>query len=55
MLPNVLTSLGLDREYVVELLKEMKIDPKRRGETLSLEEFLILAKRLYETSVFSKT
>lgn len=54
MLSNVLTSLGLDREYIVGLLKEMKIAPTRRGETLSLEEFLVLAERLYETFIFSE-
>lgn len=55
MLPNVLVNLGLDRGYIVEILKEIGIDPHRRGETLSGEEFLSLGKRLYETFIFGKT
>ncbi|MGC8890863.1 MAG: 16S rRNA (adenine(1518)-N(6)/adenine(1519)-N(6))-dimethyltransferase RsmA [bacterium] len=54
MLPNVLTSLGLGRDYIIGLLKEMGINPQRRGETLSLEEFLSLGKRLYEAFIFSE-
>lgn len=55
MLPNVLVGLGLDREYVINLLKDFGIDPKRRGETLSVEDFVLLSERIYEAIITSKT
>jgi 16S rRNA (adenine1518-N6/adenine1519-N6)-dimethyltransferase len=38
--------LGLPRERVESALRETGIDPQRRGETLSLEEFLVLSRAL---------
>lgn len=38
--------LGLPREQVQSVLQETGIDPQRRGETLSLEEFIVLSQRL---------
>ncbi|MCX7796634.1 MAG: 16S rRNA (adenine(1518)-N(6)/adenine(1519)-N(6))-dimethyltransferase RsmA [bacterium] len=52
MLKNVLLDLGLEREKIIEILQSLGIDPRRRGETLSLEEFLSLSRRIYET-IFS--
>jgi 16S rRNA (adenine1518-N6/adenine1519-N6)-dimethyltransferase len=49
-LANALTGgLGLDKQRVQELLGAAGIDPGRRGETLSLEEFAAIA-RLVERS-----
>lgn len=42
-LTNSLGLLGLPKEEVRELLAQAQIDAKRRGETLSLQEFKILA------------
>nr|WP_314278607.1 16S rRNA (adenine(1518)-N(6)/adenine(1519)-N(6))-dimethyltransferase RsmA [uncultured Peptostreptococcus sp.] len=51
---NSITSMGnLDKNKVKEALEEAGIDPKRRGETLSLEEFAglsnIIGNKLKET------
>lgn len=43
MLSNCLKSLGLSADQVKELMAQAGIDPKRRGETLSMEEFGQLA------------
>lgn len=51
MLKNVLLDLGLDKEKIIEVLQSLGIDPRRRGETLSLEEFLNLSRRIYETTL----
>ncbi|MBC7319302.1 ribosomal RNA small subunit methyltransferase A [bacterium] len=51
MLKNVLLDLGLEREKVIEILQTLGIDPRRRGETLSLEEFLSLSRRIYEVTL----
>lgn len=42
MLPNALKTLGLGREEALAALNEAGVDPSRRGETLSLEEFSAL-------------
>ncbi len=55
MLKNVLLDLGLEREDIVRILQEANIDPRRRGETLSLEEFLVLSGKIYEAIVSGKT
>ncbi len=43
MLSNCLKSLGLSADQVKELMVKAGIDPKRRGESLSMEEFGQLA------------
>ena len=43
MLSNCLRSLGLSADQVKELMAKAGIDPKRRGESLSMEEFGRLA------------
>lgn len=43
MLSNCLKSLGLSADQVKELMAQAGIDPKRRGESLSMEEFGQLA------------
>lgn len=40
--------LGLPRERVERALREASIEPQRRGENLSLEEFILLSKSLWE-------
>lgn len=55
MLKNVLSDLGLDREDIIRILQEVDINPGRRGETLSLEEFLVLSGKIYEATVSGKT
>lgn len=40
---NGMKSLGLSKESLEEAFNDAKIDPKRRGETLSLEEFAELS------------
>lgn len=55
MLPNVLTNMGLDRDYIVKLLKDIGISPERRGETLCVEEFVLLSEKIYEALISSKT
>ncbi|WP_326511928.1 16S rRNA (adenine(1518)-N(6)/adenine(1519)-N(6))-dimethyltransferase RsmA [Clostridium intestinale] len=45
---NALKSFGLDKESMEGVFKEAGIDQKRRGETLSIEEFGALANSLYE-------
>lgn len=42
-LTNALKSLGLEKDLVAAALEEAGIDPQRRGETLDLKEFSILA------------
>ncbi|MBI5642780.1 MAG: ribosomal RNA small subunit methyltransferase A [Deltaproteobacteria bacterium] len=48
MLSNALGTLGLDRELVFNALAASGIDPKRRGETLTLQEFGTLANTLLQ-------
>lgn len=40
---NALRSLSIDKNILTEALEETNIDTNRRGETLSLEEFVLLA------------
>lgn len=48
---NCLSSnFGYGKEKLTEIMMSVGIDPKRRGETLSLEEFGILSDALYEYS-----
>ena len=55
MLPNVLINLGLDKEYIVKILRNLDINPERRGETLSVEEFVLLSERIYEALISGET
>lgn len=43
-------NLGYNKEKIMEVLNKANIDPKRRGETLSLEEFASIANLLGELS-----
>lgn len=45
-LNNALKTLNIDKDKIAQLLHEANIDPKRRGETLTLEEFVRVANRL---------
>ncbi|AAO34894.1 dimethyladenosine transferase [Clostridium tetani E88] len=46
---NVIKSLSnLDKEIIEKAFRVSNIDPKRRGETLSVEEFAILSDSLHE-------
>lgn len=45
---NALKSFGLDKESMEGVFKDAGIDQKRRGETLSIEEFGALANSLYD-------
>lgn len=45
---NALKSFGLDKENMEEVFEKAGIDQKRRGETLSIEEFGALANSLYD-------
>ena len=47
MLPNALKTIGFEREEAFRALSQAGIDPQRRGETLSIEEFSSLASVLY--------
>ncbi|MGO0915520.1 16S rRNA (adenine(1518)-N(6)/adenine(1519)-N(6))-dimethyltransferase RsmA, partial [Clostridioides difficile] len=51
---NSLGGLGfLNKDEIREILKEANIDEKRRGETLSIEEFSVLS-NIINTKVSSK-
>ena len=45
---NGVKNIGLDKEDLKKAFAEAEIDPKRRGETLSLEEFARLSDKIYE-------
>lgn len=45
---NCLKNMGIDTDILKKALEETGIDPKRRGETLSIEEFGKLSDRIYE-------
>ena len=47
-LANTLRAVIADKTQLAEALNSVEIDPLRRGETLSLEEFAALARRLSE-------
>ena len=46
-LSNALKNVGLSKEALDEAFKEANIDSRRRGETLSIEEFAALANSIY--------
>lgn len=46
-LANALTGLGIEKEVVQAALRAAGIEPSRRGESLSLEEFAAVARNLY--------
>lgn len=45
---NCLKGLGLKKEVLLDTLSSIGIDPKRRAETLSIEEFGLLSDTLYD-------
>jgi 16S rRNA (adenine1518-N6/adenine1519-N6)-dimethyltransferase len=45
-LGNTLRAVIADKDVLADTLRDIKIDPQRRGETLSLDEFAALANRL---------
>lgn len=45
---NAMKNLKLDKELLEDAFNKAGIDPKRRGETLSLEEFANLSNSIYE-------
>ncbi|WP_138204364.1 16S rRNA (adenine(1518)-N(6)/adenine(1519)-N(6))-dimethyltransferase RsmA [Haloimpatiens lingqiaonensis] len=47
---NGLKNIGISKEKLEEAFKMANIDPKRRGETLSLEEFANLSNHIYMQS-----
>lgn len=47
---NGLKNMGLDKEKLQNAFDKANIDPKRRGETLSIEEFSNLANEIYKLS-----
>lgn len=47
MLPNALKTIGFEKEEAYSALLEARVDPRRRGETLSIGEFSELASALY--------
>nr|WP_277999053.1 16S rRNA (adenine(1518)-N(6)/adenine(1519)-N(6))-dimethyltransferase RsmA [Moorella sulfitireducens] len=47
-LVNALGSLGLDRPQLLNAVMAAGIDPRRRGETLSIEDFAVLSKILQQ-------
>ena len=44
---NGVKNIGLPKEKLEEAFSEANVDPKRRGETLSIEEFAALADAIY--------
>lgn len=50
-LSNSLMPLGLPKEELINVLQESGIDPKRRGETLSIEEFALLSNKISDLKV----
>ena len=45
---NGVKNMGVDKEDLMKAFEEAGVDPKRRGETLSLEEFARLSDCIYE-------
>lgn len=45
---NGVKNMGVDKEDLMKAFEEAGVDPKRRGETLSLEEFAKLSDSIYE-------
>ncbi|MEG2353766.1 MAG: 16S rRNA (adenine(1518)-N(6)/adenine(1519)-N(6))-dimethyltransferase RsmA [Clostridium sp.] len=50
---NTMKNIGLDRDTLEKAFKNANIDPKRRGETLSIQEFGILSDCIYDLNSFS--
>ena len=48
---NGVKFLGMNKEKLEEAFGKANIDPKRRGETLTLQEFATLADRIYEAKI----
>lgn len=48
---NAAKTLGLDKEKLEKAFENSGIDPKRRAETLSLEEFAILSDSIYDVKL----
>ena len=44
---NGVKNLGVGKADLEKAFEEANIDPKRRGETLTIEEFAILAAKIY--------
>ncbi len=47
-LHNAMKSMGLSKECILHAMEDAKIDPARRGETLSLEEFGCLTDTVFQ-------
>jgi 16S rRNA (adenine1518-N6/adenine1519-N6)-dimethyltransferase len=45
---NAMKNMGLDKEKLTKAFENAHIDPKRRGETLTIEEFADLSNAIYE-------
>lgn len=45
---NGIKNIGLSKEKLELAFEKADIDPKRRGETLSIEEFAVLADKINE-------
>lgn len=50
-LSNSLMPLGLSKEQLINVLTDSNIDPKRRGETLSIEEFAFLSNKISDLKI----
>ncbi|MDV3426851.1 MAG: 16S rRNA (adenine(1518)-N(6)/adenine(1519)-N(6))-dimethyltransferase RsmA [Bacillota bacterium] len=50
-LSNSLMPMGLSKEELMNVLQESGIDPKRRGETLSIEEFALLSNKISDLKI----
>lgn len=50
-LSNSLMPLGLSKEQLINVLQESDIDPIRRGETLSIEEFALLSNKISDLKI----
>ena len=50
LLNNLTSWLQLPREQIERMLRSQSIDPMRRGETLSVEEFIRLARSIESVS-----
>jgi len=50
-LSNSLMPLGLSKQELVNVLTDSNIDPKRRGETLSIEEFALLSNKISDLKI----
>lgn len=48
---NGVKNIGLSKEKLELAFNEASIDPKRRGETLSIQEFAVLSDKIYEQMI----